>query len=177
MLGLGLKICARGQPRKGVFTKGDAAPGRVDPVILSDERPPLGEPTLGVSLAPDGRVNGEREMVYNDVIDKIGMAIDAAGVVIIVAGAAIGFVASAVRLFQRESDVYRRFRQQLGRAILLGLELLVAGDIVRTVAASPSLTSVAVLAAIVLIRTFLSFSLEVETTGRWPWQKRDIAPS
>ena len=116
-------------------------------------------------------------MVYNDVIDTIGMAIDAAGVVIIVAGTAIGFVASAVRLSRRESDVYRRFRQQLSRAILLGLELLVAGDIVRTVAASPTLTGVAVLAAIVLIRTFLSFSLEVETTGRWPWQQRDIAPS
>jgi uncharacterized membrane protein len=53
----------------------------------------------------------------------------------------------------------------------------VAGDIVRTVAASPSLTSVAILAAIVLIRTFLSFSLEVEITRRWPWQKRDVAAS
>jgi uncharacterized membrane protein len=116
-------------------------------------------------------------MVYDDVIEKVGMTIDAAGVVIIVTGAAIAFVASVVRLSRRESDVYRRFRQQLGRAILLGLELLVAGDIVRTVAASPNLTSVAVLAAIVVIRTFLSFSLEVETTGRWPWQKRDITPS
>ena len=116
-------------------------------------------------------------MVYNDVIDKIGMTIDAAGVAIIVVGAAIGFVASAVRLSRRETDVYRRFRQQLSRAILLGLELLVAGDIVRTVAASPSLTSVAILAAIVLIRTFLSFSLEVETTGRWPWQQRDTTAS
>ena len=86
-------------------------------------------------------------------------------------------MASAVRLSRGKSDVYRRFRQQLSRAILLGLELLVAGDIVRTVAASPSLTGVAVRAAIVLIRTFLSFSLEVETTGRWPWQQRDIAPS
>ena len=114
-------------------------------------------------------------MVYNDVIEKIGLTIDAAGVVIIVTGASIAFVAGVVRLSRRESDVYRRFRQQLGRAILLGLELLVAGDIVRTVAASPGLTSVAVLAAIVLIRTFLSFSLE--TTGRWPWQKRDITPS
>ena len=65
---------------------------------------------------------------------------------------------------------YRRFRQQLGRTILLGLELLVVGDIVRTVAAQPTLTSVAILAIIVLIRTFLSFSLEVELTGRWPWQ-------
>jgi uncharacterized membrane protein len=113
-------------------------------------------------------------MVFNDVIEKIGMTIDAAGVVVIVTGAATAFVAGAVGLSRRQSDVYRRFRQQLGQAILLGLELLVAGDIVRTVAASPSLTSVAILAAIVLIRTFLSFSLEVETTRRWPWQKREI---
>jgi uncharacterized membrane protein len=116
-------------------------------------------------------------MVFNDVIEKIGMIIDAAGVVVIVTGVAIAVVVTAVRLSRRESAVYRRFRQQLGRAILLGLELLVAGDIVRTVAASPSLTSVAILAAIILIRTFLSFSLEVETTGRWPWQKRDISAS
>jgi uncharacterized membrane protein len=116
-------------------------------------------------------------MVYNDVIEKIGMTIDAVGVVVIVAGAAIALVASAVRLSRRESDVYRRLRQRLGQAILLGLELLVAGDIVRTVAASPNLTSVAILAAIVFIRTFLSFSLEVETTGRWPWQKREITAS
>jgi uncharacterized membrane protein len=116
-------------------------------------------------------------MVYNEVIEKIGLTIDAVGVVVIVAGAAIALVASAVRLSRRESDVYRRFRQRLGQAILLGLELLVAGDIVRTVAASPNLTSVAILAAIVVIRTFLSFSLEVETTGRWPWQKREIAAS
>ena len=114
-------------------------------------------------------------MAFNDVIDKIGMTIDAAGVVVIVAGAVMAFVITAVRLSRRESNVYGRFRQQLGQAILLGLELLVAADIVRTVAASPSLTSVAILAAIVLIRTFLSFSLEVETTGRWPWQKREIA--
>ena len=116
-------------------------------------------------------------MVFNDVIEKLGMTIDAAGVVVIVTGAAIAFVVTAVRLSRRESNVYQRFRQQLGRAILLGLELLVAADIIRTVAASPNLTSVAILAAIVLIRTFLSFSLEVETTGRWPWQKRDISAS
>jgi uncharacterized membrane protein len=116
-------------------------------------------------------------MVFNDVIEKIGMTIDAAGVVVLVTGAAIAFVVTAVRLSRRESNVYQRFRQQLGRAILLGLELLVAADIIRTVAASPNLTSVAILAAIVLIRTFLTFSLEVETTGRWPWQKRDISAS
>jgi uncharacterized membrane protein len=113
-------------------------------------------------------------MVFNDVIEKMGMTIDAAGVAVIMTGVAIALVATAVRLSRRESDVYRRFRQQLSQAILLGLELLVAGDIVRTVAASPTLTSVAILAAIVLIRTFLSFSLEVETTGRWPRQRRKI---
>ena len=74
----------------------------------------------------------------------------------------------------RPGDRYRLFRQQLGRSILLGLELLVAADIIRTVAVTPTLSSVSVLALIVLIRTFLSFSLELEITGRWPWQK---APS
>jgi uncharacterized membrane protein len=113
-------------------------------------------------------------MVFNHVVEKIGATIDAAGVVIVVTGAAIAFVTGAVRLSRRDSDVYRRFRRQLGQTILLGLELFVAGDIVRTVGASPTLTSVAVLAAIVLIRTSLSFSLEVELTGRWPWQQHEI---
>src|SRR6516162_9566165 len=133
-------------------------------------RRPVPRPTLDSRTGRSTR----SEMAFNDVIEKIGMTIDAAGVVVIVTGAAIAFVSAAVRLSRRESDVHRRFRQQLGQTILLGLELLVAGDIVRTVAASPSLTSVAILAAIVLIRTFLSFSLEVEITGRWPWQKREI---
>ena len=113
-------------------------------------------------------------MVYNDVIKNIGTAIDAAGVAVIVVGGLIAFGLAAVHLSRGEPDVYRRLRQRLGQTILLGLELLVAGDIVRTVAASPSLTSVAILTAIVLIRTFLSFSLEVEITGRWPWQKRQV---
>jgi uncharacterized membrane protein len=116
-------------------------------------------------------------MDFYDVIDKTGKAIDGAGVIVIVVGAVIAFVGAVIRLTRREADVYRRFRQLLGRTILLGLELLVAGDIVRTVAAKPTLSSVAVLGGIVLIRTFLSFSLEVEITGRWPWQKRTAAPT
>ena len=71
------------------------------------------------------------------------------------------------------------FREQLGRSILLGLEFLVAADIIRTVAVTPDARSVAVLGGIVLIRTFLSFSLQLEVTGYWPWQKarqqQDIA--
>jgi uncharacterized membrane protein len=67
-------------------------------------------------------------------------------------------------------DAYRIVRTVFGRSILLGLEFLVAADIIRTVAVQPSVTNVAVLGLIVLIRTFLSFSLEVEIDGRWPWQ-------
>jgi uncharacterized membrane protein len=112
-------------------------------------------------------------MTYNEVIDDIGMAIDGAGVAVIVVGAVIALMVAVTRLGRHEANVYRAFRQQLGQVILLGLELLVAGDIVKTVAAQPTLTSVAILGGIVLIRTFLSFSLEVEVSGRWPWQKRN----
>ena len=109
-------------------------------------------------------------MDYNHAIQRVGEVIDAAGVAIMFVGSAIAAGAATVRLARHDVATYRRFRQQLGQAILLGLELLVAGDIVRTVAAEPTLTSIAVLGGIVLIRTFLSFSLEVELTGRWPWQ-------
>jgi uncharacterized membrane protein len=109
-------------------------------------------------------------MDYNQAIERTGEVVDAAGVAIIVVGSAIAAVSATVRLAHHDIKTYRRFRQQLGQAILLGLELLVAGDIIRTVAASPNLLSVGILGLIVLIRTFLSFSLEVELTGRWPWQ-------
>ncbi|WP_212742887.1 DUF1622 domain-containing protein [Sphingomonas sp. 2SG] len=68
------------------------------------------------------------------------------------------------------------FRSGLGRSILLGLEFLVAADIINTVAVEPTIESLLVLASIVLIRTFLSFSLKVEIDGRWPWQKGQSAP-
>jgi len=111
-------------------------------------------------------------MNFYDIVEKFGETIDGAGVIVVIVGALIAFAGAVIGLTRHEADVYRRLRERLGRTILLGLELLVAGDIVRTVAAKPTLTSVAVLGAIVLIRTFLSLSLEVEITGRWPWQKR-----
>lgn len=88
------------------------------------------------------------------------------------AGAIGSSLIVVVRLARGQRQQYRAYRQYLGRSILLGLELLVAADIIRTVAVTPTLLSVAVLAAIVLIRTFLSFSLELEITGRWPWQAK-----
>lgn len=80
--------------------------------------------------------------------------------------------AVAQRLRRGAGDAtFQEWRVQLGKGILLGLEFLVAADILKTVAVEISLHSVGVLAAIVLIRTFLSFTLEVEMTGRWPWQQ------
>jgi uncharacterized membrane protein len=110
-------------------------------------------------------------MEFQDAVEAAGRFVDAAGVVAVVAGAVIAIVVAAGRLVRREPQVYGRFRRFLGRSILLGLELLVAADIIRTVAVTPTLQSVGVLALIILIRTFLSWSLELEITGRWPWQK------
>ena len=110
-------------------------------------------------------------MEFGTVITRVGEVIDILGVAAIVIGVLYAMADAAVRRMRRTGPVYARFRRVLGRAILIGLELLVAADIIRTVAVTPTLESVAVLALIVLIRTFLSWSLEVEINGRWPWQK------
>lgn len=106
-------------------------------------------------------------------VEVVGTVIEAAGVAIIVLGAlaaTVWFAATAVRQGMRAG--YFGYRQALGRAILLGLEFLVAGDIIRTVAVTPTLESVTVLAIIVLIRTFLSITIELELEGHWPWQRK-----
>ncbi|MEO5747013.1 MAG: DUF1622 domain-containing protein [Ornithinibacter sp.] len=110
-------------------------------------------------------------MNFSDTVELVGKAIDTAGVAVLTIGAVVAAVRATQNARSHQPDTYVRFRRQLGRSILLGLELLVAADIIRTVAVTPSLGSVLVLALIVVIRTFLSFSLELEITGRWPWQK------
>ena len=100
--------------------------------------------------------------------------IDGAGVVVVVIGlvvATAGFVV-ALRSSTTREPAYREYRQAVGKAILLGLEFLVAADIIGTVAVAPTFRNLGVLAFIVLIRTFLSFSLELEVNGRWPWQRQ-----
>jgi len=98
--------------------------------------------------------------------------VEVVGVLVILGGAAIATVHFAIRWFSAGlPDAYRGYRQHLGRAILLGLEFLVAADIINTVAVDPTFRSIGVLAGIVVIRTFLSFSLEVEIDGRWPWTR------
>jgi uncharacterized membrane protein len=132
----------------------------------------------GCSMLPRNRRRAKGIAVsFNETVEVVGKVIDAAGVTAIVLGCLSAAVRAVGRLRRDEPNNYRRFRQQLGRSILLGLELLVAADIIRTVAVTPTLTSVAVLAGIVVIRTFLSFSLELEITGRWPWQKQLPEPT
>ena len=109
-----------------------------------------------------------------EVIEAIGTAIDAIGVAVIAGGAVLA-VFMTLGKGRREEGAYDFFRRRLGRAILLGLEFLVAADIIRTVAVTPTGESVLVLGGIVLIRTFLSFSLQLEMTGAWPWQQRSVA--
>jgi uncharacterized membrane protein len=114
-------------------------------------------------------------MNFTETVELVGKAVDLAGVFVIVLGVLISsgvFLLRAHRTNDYQS-AYVDYRRRLGRGLLLGLELLVAGDIIRTIAVNPSLESVAVLAVIVLIRTFLSFALELEISGRFPWQKQD----
>ena len=116
-------------------------------------------------------------MNFQTVIEVVGSLLDGAGVLIILGGAIASTALVLTRVIKDRQPSYRMYRQYLGRSILLGLEFLVAADIIRTVAITPTLASVAVLAAIILIRTFLSFSLELEITGRWPWQTKPTATS
>ncbi len=110
-------------------------------------------------------------MTFTEAIENVGKGVDAAGVATIVLGILVA-TAMLLRQWPLGEGAYRQYRQRLGRAILLGLELLVAADIIRTVAVTPTFESAGVLAVIVVIRTFLSFSLEVELEGRWPWSQR-----
>ena len=109
---------------------------------------------------------------FEDTVETIGKVIEGIGVGVIVLGIVWASVRYVLHLRGEAGSSYTGYRQGVGRAILLGLEFLVAGDIIRTVAVSPTWESVGILAAIVAIRTFLSFSLEVELEGRWPWQPR-----
>jgi uncharacterized membrane protein len=107
-------------------------------------------------------------------IDLAALAIEVLAVVIIVAavaGATVHFLYLALRR-QHVHDIYRQYKTRLGKTLILGLEILVAADIVRTVALETTLESVVGLGLLVLIRTFLSWSLSVEIEGHWPWQAK-----
>ncbi len=110
-------------------------------------------------------------MTYEGTIANVVKVVEAVGVVVMVAGAAVSLVAAIPTVLdaERRPTAYQQVRRNLGRAILLGLEILIIGDIVRTVVVEPTVEGVLVLGVIVVIRIVLSFALEVEIDGRWPW--------
>src|SRR5256714_15375638 len=115
-------------------------------------------------------------MSYEETISNVVKVVEAVGAAIMVLGGVGAFV-----LFAREvvaagtaERAYKGLRRNLGRCILLGLEVLIVADIVRTIIVDPTLESVAVLGVIVVIRIALSFSLEVEIEGAWPWRRRQL---
>jgi uncharacterized membrane protein len=106
-------------------------------------------------------------------IEFVEAGFEVVGVLVMVLGAAIALVSFGAVVARRQARAtgYRALRQGLGRAILLGLEFLVAADIIRSVAVNPTFTSIGVLGLLVIVRTFLSWSIEVEIEGAWPWSR------
>lgn len=102
----------------------------------------------------------------------VARAIEAAGALIMAIGLAVCLVRYAYDVVRKGAGSYQQLRVNLGRVILLGLQILIVGDIIRTIIVETSVESVLVLGLIVLIRTVLSFALEVEISGAWPWQQR-----
>lgn len=121
---------------------------------------------------PDNAMNEDVQLTINQGIEAIGIAIEIFGVAVIV----IGIVWSTYTYLQPRvhGNRYEAYRRRIGRSLLLGLEILVAADIVRTVALELTFASLGTLALLVLIRTFLAWALEVEINGRWPWQDASL---
>lgn len=120
----------------------------------------------------DTSLTGDPPIEFTRIAEMIAHVIEGFGIGVIVLGAVVATFLFLVRISQKREfdEPYHQYRTHLGRGILLGLELLVAADIIGTVAVKPTFESLGVLGLIVLIRTFLSFSLEVEINGHWPWQ-------
>lgn len=129
----------------------------------------------GTGCIARARVTGceTHRVTYDEFISDVVKAVEATGAAIMVFGGLFALVAYTVSVVRHESrdDAYRQLRESLGRAILLGLEVLIVGDIVRTIIVDPTIESVAVLGLIVVIRIVLSVSLEVEIGGAWPWNR------
>lgn len=118
-------------------------------------------------------------MTYDEVVEKVVQVIEAAGILLLVVGAAAAFVGYAKDSLSPDhrSRAYSRLRGNLARVILLGLEVLIIADIIRTIVVEATVTSVLVLGVIVVIRIVLSFSLEVEIDGYWPWNRWRASPA
>lgn len=113
-------------------------------------------------------------VLFRDIFGTAGYVIEAIGATIIIGGIVLSSLWSLRRLSRLPPrDIYQQFRQDIARSIILGLEFLIAGDIIRTVTVDQTLTGAAVLALIVVIRVMLSITLHFEIEGRWPWMSRE----
>ena len=118
-------------------------------------------------------------MDFDQVIFVVVRIVEAVGAAIMVLGGAAAMIAAVPAMLgaATRQGAYAKLRRNLGRAILLGLEVLIIADIIRTILVDPTPESVLVLGAIVVIRVLLSFSLEVEMDGVWPWSRWRLAAS
>lgn len=113
-------------------------------------------------------------MTFEHTIDLVSQGVELAGVAILIVGGLYSLGGFAQDIIRGASETaYDDLRRKLGGSILVGLEVLVGADIIRTIAVSPSFTSVGVLGLVVVVRTFLSFSLEAELDGQWPWHRKE----
>ena len=110
--------------------------------------------------------------MLRELIEMLAQGIEVLAIVIIVGGIVYSMVRYPFHRSQQVENAYKPFKEMIGRTLLLGLEFLVAADIIRTVALSPTLQNVVILGVLVLIRTFRSWSIVVEIDGRWPWQAK-----
>lgn len=112
-------------------------------------------------------------MTYAEVMERVTQAFEVVGVAVLVIGGASAFV-RALRSGKKGGDFYQTLRREFGHALLLGLEILVAADIVKTVSVDSSLESVIILGVLVVVRTLLSVSLDAEIDGVVPWKRRQV---
>lgn len=117
------------------------------------------------------------EHLLTSFVELLGLLLDLTGVLIITAGVFralpqyVRAVGGSTQSTAARQEAFHQLRTKVGMTVLLGLEVLVAADIVKTMAVEPTLNSVAVLGLLVLVRTFLSWTLTVDIEGRWPWQR------
>jgi uncharacterized membrane protein len=131
----------------------------------------------GQDSPPEAGTQAGVPAAFYTFVTWVVVGLEAAGIASILAGVLIGLYNFFKGIFSRRKDadkLYGQLRERLGRAILLGLEFLVAADIVNTVAVDPTFHNLGVLAIVVIIRTFLSFAIEAEIHGRWPWQHQGL---
>jgi uncharacterized membrane protein len=117
------------------------------------------------------------QVEFTSAMETISLVFEIAGVIVIIVGFVLALARGGMRLFadRDAAGAYKTVRGIFGKSVLLGLEILVAADLIRTIAVEPNMTNLTVLLMLVVIRTFLSWALDVELDGSWPWRKRQLA--